>query len=296
MKKLLIIGSTVADIIVNLERLPVTAEDVNIDSQQMSLGGCAYNVSEMVRHFGVPYLLFSPIGTGIYGDFIRNRLAEKGLASPVPTPDQPNGCCYCFVEKTGERTFVCDHGAEYLFRRQWFNNIKINNISARYICGLEIEDKTGSVIVDFLEKHSDIPVFFAPGPRINFIDSVLMKRIFALRPVLHLNREETCSYSGENDIESGARNLYSITKNTVIITDGSQGAFYFDGEELIHVGPVKASQIVDTIGAGDAHMGAVMACLAKGMTMYQAIQKANAAASLVVSREGATLIDDEFIL
>ena len=46
MKQALIIGSTVADVTVRLPHLPVTGEDVIVESQSMSLGGCAYNVSE----------------------------------------------------------------------------------------------------------------------------------------------------------------------------------------------------------------------------------------------------------
>ena len=70
MKKALIIGSTVVDVIVNLvDSLPKTGEDVHVRSQHMSLGGCAYNVSDSVRHFQVPYILFSPVGTGVYGYF-----------------------------------------------------------------------------------------------------------------------------------------------------------------------------------------------------------------------------------
>ena len=50
MKKALIIGSTVVDVIVNLvDSLPTTGEDVHVRSQHMSLGGCAYNVSDSVR-------------------------------------------------------------------------------------------------------------------------------------------------------------------------------------------------------------------------------------------------------
>ena len=58
-EKALIIGSTVVDVIVNLvDSLPTTGEDVHVRSQHMSLGGCAYNVSDSVRHFQVPYILF----------------------------------------------------------------------------------------------------------------------------------------------------------------------------------------------------------------------------------------------
>lgn len=296
MKKILVIGSTVADIIINLDYLPSTAQDVNIKSQEMSLGGCAYNVSDMIHHFGVPYRLFSPVGTGLYGDFVRNQLAAKGLASPMPTPDQPNGCCYCFVENSGERTFVCDHGAEYLFYKEWFDTLKMEKVSSIYICGLEIEDQTGSTIVDFLEANSSIPVFFAPGPRICFIDPLLMERIFALHPVVHLNEDELCGFTGTAALEEGAKALFSLTGNTVIVTHGAEGAYYYDGEEFIHVPPVKAEKVVDTIGAGDSHIGTVMACLAKGKSTYEAIKTANAVSSLVVSKKGATLSEKEFTM
>lgn len=296
MKKILVIGSTVADIIINLDYLPSTAQDVNIKSQEMSLGGCAYNVSDMIHHFGVPYRLFSPVGTGLYGDFVRNQLAAKGLASPMPTPDQPNGCCYCFVENSGERTFVCDHGAEYLFYKEWFDTLKMEKVSSIYICGLEIEDQTGSTIVDFLEANSSIPVFFAPGPRICFIDPLLMERIFALHPVVHLNEDELCGFTGAAALEEGAKALFSLTGNTVIVTHGAEGAYYYDGEEFIHVPPVKAEKVVDTIGAGDSHIGTVMACLAKGKSTYEAIKTANAVSSLVVSKKGATLSEKEFTM
>ena len=171
MKKALIIGSTVVDVIVNLvDSLPRTGEDVHVRSQHMSLGGCAYNVSDSVRHFRVPYILFSPVGTGVYGYFVREELKKKGIASPIPSPNMDNGCCYCFVEKSGERTFISYHGAEYLFRKDWFDLIDPEEIDSVYICGLEIEEVTGNNVVEFLEKNPQLTVFFAPGPRLTVTD------------------------------------------------------------------------------------------------------------------------------
>ena len=295
MKKVLVIGSTVADIIINVDYLPTTAQDIHIKSQTMALGGCAYNVSDMIRHFNIPYTLFSPVGTGLYGDFVRNQLVAKGLASPMPTPDQNNGCCYCFVEESGERTFIVEHGAEYLFYKEWFDHLKIEKISGVYICGLEIEDKTGDTIVEFLEAHPKLPVYFGPGPRLNRIDGELMSRIFALHPMVHLNEDEICRYTQCDSIENAAKALYRKTENTVIVTNGANGAFFFDGEDFIHVPPVPAVKVVDTIGAGDAHMGAVIACLEKGMSLYDSIAKANAASSLIVARKGGTISDEDFV-
>ena len=106
MKKVLVIGSAVVDVVIHLPHLPEKSEDVHVTSQKMSLGGCAYNASDTIRHFKVPYIPFFPVGTGAYGDFVRNALAERGIVSPVPKPETENGCCYCFVEDDGERTFA----------------------------------------------------------------------------------------------------------------------------------------------------------------------------------------------
>lgn len=294
-KKILVIGSTVADVIVNISHMPKTAEDVNAYLQTTSLGGCAYNVSDMIRHFGAPYTLFSPIGTGIYGDYVRSQLKLKGV-TPFPlSPENPNGCCYCFVEESGERTFICHRGAEYIFDKEWFDQVDTSEIGSAYICGLEVEDISGPVIADFLEDNPSIQAYFAPGPRINHIDKDLMHRIFGFSPILHLNREESLSFTGTDTIEEAAKQLYSYTNNTVVITDSAGGSYAYDGEIMHHAEAVPAKQVVDTIGAGDSHCGAVIACLTLGMTIDEALHKANKAASLVVENKGATIPHELFI-
>lgn len=287
-KEILVIGSTVADVIVNVDVLPTTAQDIHVKSQTVSLGGCAYNVASMIRLFHEPYTLFSPVGKGLYGDFVRRELAADGITSPVPAPDAENGCCYCFVEESGERTFISYHGAEYLFEKEWFDVLNPDRFSYAYICGLEIEDKTGDVIVDFLEKSKIKPVF-APGPRIDKIDKNLMERIFALHPILHLNDDEVMRYTGASDLETAAASLFALTEETVIVTTGEKGSCYYDGKDFVSVAAVKPERIVDTIGAGDGHCGAVLSCLSKGLEMKEALALANAAASQIVSVKGATL-------
>lgn len=294
MKKVLVIGSTVVDVVVNLvDHLPKTGEDVHIRSQHMSLGGCAYNVSDSIRHFQVPYILFSPIGTGVYGNFIRGELHIRGISSPIPTPEKENGCCYCFVEDTGERSFISYHGAEYLFEKEWFSLIPLEDIDSVYICGLEIEETTGENIVEFLEAHKELTVYFAPGPRLTVINPKLVERLYRLSPVLHLNETEALSASGKSNIQDAAAFLYTQTNNTVIITLGEKGCFFFDGKESDIIPPVPAVQ-ADTIGAGDSHIGSVIACLKKGDSLRTAIQKANRVSSAVVSSSGALLSDNAF--
>ena len=294
MKKIFVIGSTVVDMIINVDHLPTTKADIHISSQTASMGGCAYNVSDTIRNFGTPNVLFSPVGSGIYGDFVRNGLRKKGLISPIPPVDMDNGCCYCFVEESGERTFVSYHGAEYLIQSQWLEEIDVEDVHSVYICGLEIEETTGENIVKWLEKHPQLPVFFAPGPRIMRIEPALLNRLYKLNPIMHLNDDEIKEYFATEDVESAMYKMYDLTQNTVIVTLGSKGATWYDGVAVQNIPAVKVETVVDTIGAGDSHVGAVMAGLYNGKTMAQAITDANKVAAAVVGVKGALLTQEEF--
>ena len=106
MKDVLVIGSTVADVVIHIEELPQESQAVHISSQTIQLGGCAYNVSAALARAGVPYTLCSPVGTGIYGDFVRKSLKEKNIPIFADIKDSDNGCCYCLIDKTGERTLT----------------------------------------------------------------------------------------------------------------------------------------------------------------------------------------------
>ena len=153
MKQTLIIWSTVVDVIIKIPHLPKTEEDINVISQQQMLGGCAYNVSNMLYLEHTPYTLCSPVGTGLYAEFVERELSKKGLVPFITLKDIVNGCCYCFVEDSGERTFISHHGAEYLFDRKWMKKIDPLTVEFVYICGLELEEKTANEIVCYLEEN-----------------------------------------------------------------------------------------------------------------------------------------------
>lgn len=291
--KILVFGSTVVDVVIKVPQLPATAQDVNISSQHLQLGGCAHNVAHVLQLAQVPHVLCSPVGCGIYGDFVRRSLQEKNIPIFAQVPDVANGCCYCLVEPSGERTFLSHHGAEYLFCRQWFTEEVLDGADSIYICGLELEEETSGSLVDFLEEQSHLQIFFAPGPRITTITPNLMERILALSPILHLNETEARSFTQCPVLEEAIIALHNKTGNDLIVTQGDQGASCFYQGKPYHIGGHKA-KVIDTIGAGDAHIGSIIASLHQGKTLPQALAIANVVSAAVVSVAGAGLTQEEY--
>ena len=84
--KVMCIGSTCVDIILELDFIPKASEDQNLKSQTMRVGGCAYNVASILQQAGAEPLLVTPVGLdGVYGaqtvDAVKRYQASRGLAS-----------------------------------------------------------------------------------------------------------------------------------------------------------------------------------------------------------------------
>ena len=296
MKRLLIIGSTCVDVILRLDHLPTTGEDMH-PVQRFAMGGCAFNVAQVPKAYDVDLRFVTPIGDhGVFSDFVRAHLDNAGFRGPITVPDSENGCCYCLVERSGERTFLSVHGIEYSFHAEYMDAFAGERFDYTYICGLEVEETTGGELVSWLEAHPDIAgtVVYAPGPRGIEVDTDRTERILGMHPILHLNEQEAQALAGmsgsEDRVLAAAQVLHAKTGNMVIVTRGADGVLWISADGSVHSAPSVPSTVVDTIGAGDSHCGAVLTGLTLGWTEEDTMRFANQIASEVVAQEGGAYI------
>ena len=296
MKRLLIIGSTCVDVILRLDHLPTTGEDMH-PVQRFAMGGCAFNVAQVPKAYDVDLRFVTPIGDhGVFSDFVRAHLDNAGFRGPITVPDSENGCCYCLVERSGERTFLSVHGIEYSFHAEYMDAFAGERFDYTYICGLEVEETTGGELVAWLDAHPDIAgtVVYAPGPRGIEVDTDRTEHILGMHPILHLNEQEAQALAGmsgsEDRVLAAAQVLHAKTGNMVIVTRGADGVLWISADGSVHSAPSVPSTVVDTIGAGDSHCGAVLTGLTLGWTEEDTMRFANQIASEVVAQEGGAYI------
>lgn len=297
-KHVLVLGSSCVDVIIRVEHLPKREENLHPTSQQFRLGGCACNVANILGHGGAEVRFVTPIGMqGVFGPWVHQALRPLPWVSPVLLPDAENGCCYCLVEPDGERTFLSIHGAEYTFSPEWMTPFENQPFDYAYVCGLEIEEKNGPELIRWLKQARVQNLFYAPGPRGVRIPRERTAQLFALHPILHLNRSEALQLAGSDSLDAAINMLCRQTGRPVIVTLGADGALVLEkaGDPCLIPG-VPAERIVDTIGAGDAHAGAVLLGLSRDWPLVRSVELANRVAARIVAQEGAALQDPRILM
>ena len=123
--------------------------------------------------------------------------------------------------------------------------------------------------------------------------TLLVEKLLSLGVILHLNEGESMAFTGKDTVEEAAKEIFRRTGSPVVITLGEKGALAYDGKEIFFAPPVKTS-VVDTIGAGDSHAGAVISARRFGLSWQEAITAANYVSAAVVAKEGGQLEDGDF--
>ncbi len=121
-----------------------------------------------------------------------------------------------------------------------------------------------------------------------------MDGLLALVDVLVVNETELAFLSGSGQVPHEqdallalARSLRVRDSQRILVTLGAQGALCLDGDSVHHVNG-QAVQAVDTTGAGDCFVGGLAVALAEGRSLPDAMRFANLAASISVTRMGAS--------
>ena len=270
--------------------LPQSGQGEVVKHYQMSLGGSESNVANIIRQLGEECTLLAPVGQGMFADFARVQLRQNGFEPFDVQTSRDTGACVILVEPHGERTMITLPGIERAFDPAWFDSLDPTLFAAALTSGYELDGPGGIPIIDFLEAHPQILFYYAPGPCIMSVDPGKVARINRLKPIWHLNDMEARTYTGLDDLLKAGEKILAECNNAVIITEGAAGSHLFCKDEhlLVPSTPVKP---VDTIGAGDAHLGAVIASRNRGATWQEALTLANRIAAAVCLQKGALLAD-----
>ncbi|HDN6709358.1 TPA: sugar kinase [Salmonella enterica subsp. enterica serovar Anatum] len=284
-----VIGAAVIDIIADAWTLPRRGGDIELQQQSVNVGGCALNIAVALKRLGIDASNALPLGQGVWAERIRRRLAKEGLSSVIDAVEGDNGWCLALVEPDGERTFMSFSGVENQWNADWLSQLRTPRGSLVYLSGYQLASSCGEPLIQWLETVDDVTPFIDFGPRIGDITDDAMARIMACRPIVSLNRQEAIIAAERAGLATDTRTFGEAWVNRfsapLVVRHDKDGAWYFSAQSS-GVVPAFPATVVDTIGAGDSHAGGVLAGLASGWSLADAVLLGNAVASWVVGHRG----------
>ena len=288
MKKIVVIGSTNTDMVISGKRLPVPGETISDGRFMMAPGGKGANQAVAVARLSAKRgscVFIAKVGDDLFGRDTARRMHSEGVvARLVVDKAEPSGTALILVDSKGQNVISVALGANGTlslkdvapFRRE------IENASALV---MQLETPVETVAWAAKVAHdARVSVILNPAPA-----RKLPRTLYPLIDWITPNETEAELLTGVKvtDAASAAKATAALMKRGVghvIITMGSKGVYCGDCGKLFPCRRVKA---VDSVAAGDTFNGAFAVALAEGKGCADAIDFAQKAAAISVTRPGA---------
>ena len=156
-KRVLIIGSAFVDMVINVQEMPRAGADVEGDYRCTTVGGCSFNVADVLYKLDLPFESYMPVGEGRFADLVAQALTERGYPVHREAGEGDNGWCLSLADASGERTFISMFGLERRMKPDWFVRFDIESFDYFYVSGYQAEGENGRVILEALSASAQTP-------------------------------------------------------------------------------------------------------------------------------------------
>lgn len=282
MSSIAVLGSATIDLVVRLGRLPGIGETVFGTSFTSVPGGKGLNQAIAAARSGGDVGFLGAIGNDAYGARVRARLEEAGIATDgLRTVEETTGTAHISVIDGGDNAITIVAGANSAIT-------SFDSDSARLLEGAnylvtQLERPVTLIRHGFtLAQELGISTVLTPAPVVP-LDAALLDLVDILVP----NALEACQLAGIDD-ERRAATALSRRVGLVVMTRGAQGALVARDGAILDELPARPVEVVDTTGAGDTFVGALVAWLDAGESLEDALRAATVAASISVTRPGTS--------
>ena len=285
---IVVVGSVNTDLTLRCRHLPLPGQTVLGLGLRIATGGKGANQAVAAARLGARVSFVGCVGDDDFGRRARAVLTAEGIDTTHlrTVPDTATGVAMIMVESSGQNSIALDSGANAALSAQQVSAAAATiQRAALLVCQLESPLPAVKRAIE-LAHAAGVPVLLNPAPA-----QQLPPELLAQVTVIVSNETETAELAGLSqsarfDVAEAAMRLRELGPPTVIVTLGADGAHVVDDRGHRRI-PAVAVQAVDSTGAGDTFIGAFVAALFTGADLFDAVDFAQRAAALSVTRAGA---------
>lgn len=288
-----VIGSNTIDTVISL---PVNYNQINLGDKikldedfRTSIGGGGINVSVCLARLGakVGYL-----GKLSYESFDKIReILDKNKINVINSKlsKRPAAKSILLDTKDNDRVIFTYRGQNSYLEKDDFssNDFRANNYYLTSLGG-ESFNTLYDLVKTIIKRNKNAKICYNPSLYLIKNQSAKVRTMLKNISILVLNYQEAEGLVGDGSISFCLKGIYKTMQNgVVIITDGSNGSYAFDGKKEYYQPIIKPKKVIDTTGAGDSFAGTFFYFYSKGYGIKKALLYASKNASSVVEYKGA---------
>ncbi len=287
-RRIVVLGSTNTDMVIAGKRIPVPGETVSGGRFMMNPGGKGANQAVAVARLCAKpgcCTFIGKTGDDLFGRDTAARMKKERIAAHlVIDRKEPSGTALILVDAKGQNVISVALGANGTLSPEDVAPFK-GEIEGAAALLMQLETPVETVAWAAKVAHdAGVRVILNPAPA-----AKLPKTLYPLVDWITPNETEAEILTGVkvSDAAGAAKATEILMKRGVkhvIITMGTKGCWCGDCGKLFPARKVKA---VDCVAAGDTFNGAFAVALAEGRTCAEAIDFAQKAAAIAVTRPGA---------
>ncbi|MGZ5532766.1 MAG: carbohydrate kinase family protein [Methylomonas sp.] len=261
------------------------------------LGGAPFNVAWHLQAFGLSPRFISRIGEDASGREIAALMDAWGMNRQglQTDPEHPTGSVQvCFED--GEPHYDIVAGSAYDFIDASLLGEQ-SGLGILYHGSLALRNPVAREALQVIKARHQGKIFVDVNLRPPWWDRELLLSLLHDADWVKLNEAELAALNPDGtDLESTMQSVCEeFDLETLVVTRGGQGAMACDRQRhLFAVRPQADVEVVDTVGAGDAFAAVLLMGLSERWPLAAMLERAQAFASAMVGKRGATVADRSF--
>lgn len=286
--RLLQLSGVIVDHIYWIEDLPDAGSEAIVRRSVLCAGG-GFNAMVAARRSGMAVAYAGTLGSGPFADVVASALGREGIATLRPRLEgHDQGCCTCLVDRSGERTFVASSGADGIVTAADLARIRPAEDDWCLLSGyaLGYRESREALTGWLRDGAAGLRLVFDPAPLVSGIPQESLDAALKAATWISANRVEAAFLTGSDDPAIAAAALSLGRAGGAVVRDGANGCFVATPGSPARWVPGHPVTAIDTNGAGDTHVGAFIAAIARGEAPDHAARLANVAAALSTTKEG----------
>jgi ribokinase len=248
-------------------------------------GGGGTNTAVALRKLGLKVGYIGKLGRDDGGKKILALLKKDKIDFLGTSAEGMTGYSIILDSIEQDRTILAYKG---IIDTLTLKDIRLSKLKTRWLYFSALVDNSYKVLEYLADyaKRNNIMLAFNPSSYLAEKGSRYLSKALRNTNLLILNKEEAEFIAGKGSIKDLLCTLATFGPKIIVITNGKEGAYSYDGKTTLFIKAHKV-KVIETTGAGDAFAASFLCGLIKKNDIRFALQLGIANSEAVISGRGA---------